>query len=186
MCFIQLGLFSGWMKNFIFLLIFNLTFGFILNTFHADIFYFEGVCFGAHWCHRTCRVWTQWRPQSCLTGASAACVLCPWVCLLGVCVDDRADSQLLFFFYSFSDLTCLLSFFFVAFQEDSERYSRHSRRHASVCICHSLLFYFFLLSLYYFLFSLCYFLFSLCYFLLPCWSDIKKWLCATWFPCKGE
>ncbi|KAI3366218.1 hypothetical protein L3Q82_010049 [Scortum barcoo] len=32
----------------------------------------------------------------------------------------------------FGSLTCPLCFFFVAFQEDSERYARHSRRHASM------------------------------------------------------
>ncbi|KAG7214951.1 hypothetical protein INR49_008806 [Caranx melampygus] len=37
---------------------------------------------------------------------------------------------LLLFFFGFSNH--FLSFFFVAFQEDSERYSRHSRRHASM------------------------------------------------------
>lgn len=39
-----------------------------------------------------------------------------------------------FFFSTSGSLTGLLFLFLVAFQEDSERYSRHSRTHTSVCI----------------------------------------------------
>lgn len=38
------------------------------------------------------------------------------------------------------------SFFFAAFQEDSERYSRYSRRHASVCISSLISLYFVILA----------------------------------------
>lgn len=71
-------------------------------------------------------------PSVCLTG-SCSLVSNPWVVSVGS-----------FFFSTSSSLTGLLFLFLVAFQEDSERYSRHSRRHTSVCITSYLHFLFFL------------------------------------------
>lgn len=112
-------------------------------------FRFESVYFGDH----TDVTWPAGfknivHPSVCLTGSSdvPVCVFGPWVVsvrrlplLLCVFMTDISQwtAVSLLFFSTFSSLTRLLSFFFVAFQEDSERYSRHSRRHASVCICPS-------------------------------------------------
>lgn len=61
----------------------------------------------------------------------------PSVCLTGYCSsvsNPLVVSVRSFFFATSSSLIGLLFLFLVAFQEDSERYSRHSRRHTSVCI----------------------------------------------------
>lgn len=119
--------------------------------------FWKCVFWGLHWCHMTCGFKHTVRPSVCLTGSSdvPVCVFGPWVVsvrrlplLLCVFMTDVSQwtAVSLFFFSTFSSLTRLLSLFFVAFQEDSERYSRHSRRHASVCICPSFIFLYVLLT----------------------------------------